>query len=149
MLAAYFFSLVTGLNHRHMNDSPVWLLSLLVVLTLIFGLWIWPSKSLIRGINEVRVHMKKVILCLCIFAYIHIPYFSASLKSSSHGWPPPGSTASCWAWPPSTCRPCTRASPSSGCSSQPPKSWSGSPPSGSSGKVLKIDFQAVPAFKYK
>ena len=69
MLAAYFFSLVTGLNHRHMNDSPVWLLSLLVVLTLIFGLWIWPSKSLIRGINEVRVHMKKVILCLCTIAH--------------------------------------------------------------------------------
>merc|ERR1711894_304001 len=54
VLAAYFFSLVTGLNHRHMNDSPVWLLSLLVVLTLIFGLWIWPSKSLIRGINECK-----------------------------------------------------------------------------------------------
>ena len=73
MLAAYFFSLVTGLNHRHMNDSPVWLLSLLVVLTLIFGLWIWPSKSLIRGINEVRVHMKKVILGLyrCTF-YISV-----------------------------------------------------------------------------
>ena len=71
---------------------------------------------------------------------MYILYFSASLKRSSHGWPPPGSTASCWAWPPSTRSPCTRASPSSGCSSQPPKSWSGSPPSGSSGKVWKIDF---------
>ena len=80
MLAAYFFSLVTGLNHHHMNDSPVWLLSLLVVLTLIFGLWIWPSKSLIRGINEVRVHMKKVILGLYRNTDVHSIFQCKSKK---------------------------------------------------------------------
>jgi len=51
VLASYLYTLVMGMGH---NQSPVALLSLLVTLTLIFGLWIWPSKSLIRGINECK-----------------------------------------------------------------------------------------------